>query len=70
LFGQRKRTVDLASEYKLPAVYFYSGFVEEGGLMSYGPSDVDLFRRAAGYVDRIVKGAKPALSGHRFAGSK
>ena len=59
LFGQRKRTVDLASEYKLPA-----------GLMSYGPSDVDLFRRAAGYVDRIVKGAKPALSGHRFAGSK
>ncbi|MGC1982583.1 MAG: ABC transporter substrate-binding protein [Pseudolabrys sp.] len=70
LFGQRKRTVDLASEYKLPAGYFYSGFVEEGGLMSYGPSDVDLFRRAAGYVDRIVKGAKPALSGHRFAGSK
>ncbi|MGC1643845.1 MAG: hypothetical protein WA781_24935, partial [Pseudolabrys sp.] len=50
------------SEYKLPAVYFYSGFVEEGGLMSYGPSDVDPFRRATGYVDRIVKGAKPASS--------
>ena len=59
LFGQRKRTVELASKYKLPAVYFYSGFVAEGGLMSYGPSDVDLFRRAAGYVDRILKGMKP-----------
>ncbi len=59
LFSQRKRIVDLASTYKLPAVYFYSGFVEEGGLMSYGPSDADLFRRAAGHVDRILKGAKP-----------
>ena len=59
LFSQRKRIVDLASEYKLPAVYFVSGFVEEGGLMSYGPSDADLFRRAAGYVDRILKGTKP-----------
>jgi putative ABC transport system substrate-binding protein len=59
LFSQRKRTVDLAAKYKLPAVYFYSGFVEEGGLMSYGPSDVDLFHRAAGYVDKILKGAKP-----------
>jgi putative ABC transport system substrate-binding protein len=60
LFSQRKRTVDLAAKYKLPAVYFYSGFVEEGGLMSYGPSDVDLFHRAAGYVDKILKGAKPS----------
>jgi len=60
LFSQRKRTVDLAVHYKLPAVYFYSGFVEEGGLMSYGPSDVDLFHRAAGYVDKILKGAKPS----------
>jgi putative tryptophan/tyrosine transport system substrate-binding protein len=59
LFSQRKRIVDLASKYKLPAVYFVSGFVEEGGLMSYGPSDADLFRRAAGYVDRILKGTKP-----------
>jgi len=60
LFSQRKRIVDLAGKYKLPAVYFFQGFVEEGGLMSYGPSDADLFRRAAGYVDRILKGAKPS----------
>jgi putative tryptophan/tyrosine transport system substrate-binding protein len=59
LFSQRKRIIDLASEYKLPAAYFFQGFVEEGGLMSYGPSDTDLFRRAAGYVDRILKGATP-----------
>jgi len=58
-FSQRKRTVDLANNYKLPAMYFFQVFVEEGGLMSYGPSDADLFRRAAGYVDRILKGAKP-----------
>jgi putative ABC transport system substrate-binding protein len=58
LFSQRKLIIDLASRYKLPAVYSFQGFVEEGGLMSYGPSDTDLFRRAAGYVDRILKGAK------------
>ena len=58
-FSQRKRTVDLASKYKLPAVYFFPVFVEEGGLVSYGPSDADLFRRAAGYVDRVLKGTKP-----------
>jgi putative ABC transport system substrate-binding protein len=58
-FSQRKRAVDLASKYKLPAVYFFRVFVEEGGLMSYGPSDTDLFRRAAGYVDRILRGTKP-----------
>src|SRR3954451_5665460 len=60
LFSQRKRTVDLASRNRLPAMYFFQGFAEEGGLMSYGPSDTDLFRRAAAYVDRILKGAKPA----------
>ena len=58
-FSERKRTVDLASKYKLPAMYFFQVFVEDGGLMSYGPSDADLFRRAAGYVDRILKGTKP-----------
>jgi putative tryptophan/tyrosine transport system substrate-binding protein len=58
-FSQRKRIVDLASKYRLPSVYFFPIFVEEGGLMSYGPSDADLFRRAAGYVDRILKGTRP-----------
>jgi putative ABC transport system substrate-binding protein len=59
LFSQRARTVDLANRYRLPAMYFFQGFVEDGGLMSYGPSDADLFRRSAGYVDRILKGTKP-----------
>jgi putative ABC transport system substrate-binding protein len=59
LFSLRKRTVDLANKSRLPAMYFFQGFAEEGGLMSYGPSDADLFRRSAGYVDRILKGAKP-----------
>ncbi|HXZ21575.1 MAG TPA: ABC transporter substrate-binding protein [Pseudolabrys sp.] len=58
-FSERKRTVELAGKYRLPSVYFFPIFVEEGGLLSYGPSDADLFRRAAGYVDRILKGAKP-----------
>jgi ABC-type uncharacterized transport system substrate-binding protein len=58
-YRQRKRTVDLANKYKLPAMYFFQVFVEEGGLMSYGPSDTHLFRRAAGYVDRVLKGTKP-----------
>jgi putative ABC transport system substrate-binding protein len=59
LFSQRKRTVEFANRNRLPAMYFFQGFAEEGGLMSYGPSDADLYRRAAGYVDRILKGTKP-----------
>src|ERR1043166_3430535 len=59
LFSQRKRTVELANRHRLPAMYFFQGFVEEGGLISYGPGDADLFRRSAGYVDRILKGARP-----------
>jgi putative ABC transport system substrate-binding protein len=59
LFSQRKRAVDLARSNRLPAMYFFQGFVEEGGLVSYGPSDADLFRRAAAYVDRILKGTRP-----------
>jgi len=59
LFSQRKRTVEFANRTRLPAMYFFQGFAEDGGLISYGPSDGDLYRRAAGYVDRILKGAKP-----------
>jgi putative ABC transport system substrate-binding protein len=49
----------LADRYKLPAVYPFRYFVGVGGLMSYGPDLVSQFRPAAGYVDRILKGAKP-----------
>lgn len=59
LFSARKPTVELAHKYRLPAVYPFQGYVEDGGLVSYGPSDVDLFRRAAGYVDRILRGSRP-----------
>jgi putative ABC transport system substrate-binding protein len=55
-----KRLVSLAAEHRLPATYVSKDFVEGGGLMSYGPSWPDQFRRAAGYVDKILKGAKPA----------
>jgi putative ABC transport system substrate-binding protein len=52
--------VTLAVRHKLPAVYFGRHFVTSGGLISYGPDFVDRHRRAAGYVDRILKGEKPA----------
>ena len=52
--------IALAAQYKLPAVYFERRFVSAGGLASYGPDFVDQYRRAAGYVDRILKGEKPA----------
>jgi len=56
----RKRILELAAKRRLPAIYFESSLVEDGGLMSYGASLVDLDRRAAIYVDKILKGAKPA----------
>ncbi|HKH01629.1 MAG TPA: ABC transporter substrate binding protein [Bradyrhizobium sp.] len=52
--------VALAAKHKLPAVYFARHFVSAGGLISDGPDFVDLFRRASGYVDRILKGEKPS----------
>jgi putative ABC transport system substrate-binding protein len=57
--NERRRLVDLAAENRLPAAYAQREFVDAGGLMSYGTNVADLFRRAATYVDRILKGAKP-----------
>jgi putative ABC transport system substrate-binding protein len=58
--SERRRLVDLAARNRLPAVYGSREFVDAGGLMSYGPNIADLNRRAATYVDKILKGAKPA----------
>jgi putative tryptophan/tyrosine transport system substrate-binding protein len=55
----RKRIVELAAKCRLPAIYHRNDFVKAGGLMSYGPNHADLYRRAAYYVDKILKGAKP-----------
>src|SRR5262245_274554 len=57
--NERRRLVDLAARNRLPAVYPLREFVDAGGLMSYGADDADLFRRAATYVDKILKGTKP-----------
>ena len=56
----RDLIVTLAARHKLPAVYFDRSFVVVGGLISYGPDQIDQYRQAAGYVDRILKGEKPA----------
>jgi ABC-type uncharacterized transport system substrate-binding protein len=58
-FTERRRLVDLAAKSRLPAVYPWREGADAGGLMAYGPHLVDLYRRAATYVDRILKGAKP-----------
>ena len=60
LNSQRAQIVELAAKSRLPAIYGIREAVEAGGLMSYGPSGNDLTRRAATYVDKILKGAKPA----------
>jgi len=57
---QRRRLVDLAAKKRLPAIYQTKEFVVDGGLISYGPDFADLYRRAATYVDKILKGANPA----------
>ena len=59
-FGERKRIVELAGKYRLPAIYPQKEYVDEGGLMSYGEDVTDQYRSAAVYVDKILKGAKPA----------
>jgi putative ABC transport system substrate-binding protein len=56
----RDLIIDLATRFKLPAVYYEHLFVRSGGLISYGPDLADQYRRSAGYVDRILKDAKPA----------
>jgi putative ABC transport system substrate-binding protein len=60
VFAHRERIVQFAVQHKLPSVYEFKNFVELGGLMSYGPNMPAMWRRAAHYVDRILKGAKPA----------
>jgi putative tryptophan/tyrosine transport system substrate-binding protein len=59
-FAERKRIVELANKNRLPAIYFQKEFVDAGGLMSYGVDYDDLYRKSAHYVDKILKGAKPA----------
>jgi putative ABC transport system substrate-binding protein len=59
LLPHRARILSLAAQYRLPAASTYREFAEAGGLLSYGPNLPELFRRAATYVDRILKGAKP-----------
>jgi putative tryptophan/tyrosine transport system substrate-binding protein len=59
-FSERKRIVELAGKFRFPGIYPQDDFVEAGGLMSYGADYDDLYRRAAVYVDKILKGAKPA----------
>jgi putative ABC transport system substrate-binding protein len=59
-FAHRRQLADLALKHRLPTMFAFREYVEAGGLMSYGPSYTDLFQRAAGYVDKILRGAKPA----------
>ena len=56
----RQLIINLAARHRLPAIYPYRYFVEAGGLMSYGPDEIEQYRQAAGYIDRILKGEKPA----------
>ena len=56
----RKRIIELAAKFRLPTIYYFRYFVSDGGLLSYGPDEMDLFRRTAGYVDRILKGTSPS----------
>jgi putative tryptophan/tyrosine transport system substrate-binding protein len=59
-FAERKRIVEIAGKYRLPAIYYHKAYVDEGGLMFYGADHDDLYREAGHYVDKILKGAKTA----------
>jgi ABC-type uncharacterized transport system substrate-binding protein len=58
-YAERRRLAALAARDRLPAIYEVKEYAQEGGLMSYGPSFPEMYRRAATYVDKILKGAKP-----------
>ncbi len=60
LFSQRPRVLGLVARNRLPAIWFESTWVTDGGLIGYAPNQPDMFRRGAWYVDRILRGAKPA----------
>jgi putative ABC transport system substrate-binding protein len=60
IFGNRTRIIALAARHRLPAIYGYREFPDAGGLMAYGPNRYEMYRRAATYVDKILKGTKPA----------
>jgi putative ABC transport system substrate-binding protein len=55
----RKRIIELAAQYRLPTIYYFRYFASDGGLIAYGPDEMDLFRHTGGYVNRILKGASP-----------
>jgi putative ABC transport system substrate-binding protein len=59
-FGHRRQLAELALKHRVPTVFAFREYAEAGGLMAYGPSYVELFQRAAGYVDKIFRGARPA----------
>jgi putative ABC transport system substrate-binding protein len=59
-FVQRQHIIDRAAKHRLPAIYEWKPFVQSGGLISYGADIPDIYRRTAGFVDKIIKGAKPA----------
>lgn len=60
ILSQRGRIVRFAVEHRIPAMYEFREFVSDGGLLSYGPNLMGMFRRSATYVDKILKGAKPS----------
>ena len=60
MFTYRKPIVDAANRSRLPSVYGFREFVDDGGMISYGTNISDTYRRAAGYVDKVLKGARPA----------